>query len=164
MKIMGLLTWISTFTSRIHKVVFRPGEEWQERGNCLVKHIKHMDLHVPLLSFAAKRCSERSWLFCYYSSKGYYNRIFTSLVRLGNKLLLPYKEITKLLHHLTNKKASIYQRLSLNKVIFLKEGKEIIVLRGTGKMVLMDGHDQENKILTFKCYQDSTRALTVYRL
>lgn len=42
-------------------------------------------------------------------------------------------------------------------------GKEIIVHKGIGTMVLMDSYDEKNKISTFKCYQDS-RPVTVSRL
>lgn len=57
---MGLLVWISTFTGKIRKWGSGIMKDGRRGGKSLVKHVKRMDLHVLLLSFAAKRCSQRS--------------------------------------------------------------------------------------------------------
>ena len=57
MKTARLLIQISTFTGKICKWCSGLVKTGRRGGNCLVKHIKHMDLHVPLLSFTAKGCS-----------------------------------------------------------------------------------------------------------
>lgn len=57
---MGLLIWISTFTGKIRKWGSGCVKDGRRGGNSLVKHVKRMGLHVLLLSFAAKRYSQRS--------------------------------------------------------------------------------------------------------
>lgn len=40
----------------------------------------------------------------------------------------------------------------------------MLALQGTGTLLLMGSLDQNNEILTFRCYQDSTKAVIVCRL